>query len=556
MIRWSLMRLLLLLGLSSSFLFAQQPILYNRGAVNAASLAPPGLPNAPIARGSIFSMFGESLGPAASPTLAFPLGTQLGDVSATVTQGAVSVSVFPIFVSPGQMNAVMPSTVTAGLATLRLTYQTRRSNAITVQIADSAPGIFAVSSGGYGPGVVQNFVSQANQPVNSLAIPAARGQVITIWGTGLGPVTFPDNVAPTAGDVSAPVSVTIGGRAAAKLYSGRTPCCSGVDQIVVSVPDDAPYGCWVPVVVKASAMVSNTTTMAIAPAGSRLGNGVCDDAGNPLSKLVRTPGTQAFIHVERVEGVENVNASPAVLKTLEKVYSRFYTRPDSAFHFDPYLSYAPAGSCLVHQTSGDASLGKNFRGVLPTSASSSPQPKQGYSNGTQPLVFSPKRSFFASTVAGTIDGIGIDTDLVGGGATFTIDPGGSNPSVIPLTLAASPGWTRPDGILEIPRDAPFDLAFAPGDATAPTAIVVNAYSAVTNASVMVNCLAAPGARTFTIPADGLANLPASYGIVDGSYANLAIGTLGVNKAISFSNAFAANGILVNSRWQVQSVVMR
>src|SRR5260221_1154593 len=102
------MRLLLLL-LSVGTLFAQQPILYIRGAVNAASLAPPGLPNAPIARGSIFSVFGENLGPAQSPPLAFPLSTALGGVSLSVTQDTITKSAFPIYVSATQINAVMPS---------------------------------------------------------------------------------------------------------------------------------------------------------------------------------------------------------------------------------------------------------------------------------------------------------------------------------------------------------------------------------------------------------------------------------------------------------------
>jgi hypothetical protein len=51
-------------------LFAQQPILYSRGAVNAASLAPFGLPNSAIAAGSIFTIFGENLGPVVGQTAA------------------------------------------------------------------------------------------------------------------------------------------------------------------------------------------------------------------------------------------------------------------------------------------------------------------------------------------------------------------------------------------------------------------------------------------------------------------------------------------------------
>jgi uncharacterized protein (TIGR03437 family) len=352
---------------AASALFAQQPILYNRGAVNAASLAPPGLPNASIARGSAFSVFGEKLGPAQSPALAFPLSSTLGGVSLSVTQNGVAAQAFPTYVSASQVNAIMPSTVTAGLATLRLTYNNVKSNAITIRIADSAPGIFAISSGGFGPGVVQNYVTAANQPVNSLTTPAAPGQVVTIWGTGLGPVTFPDNVAPTPGNVSTPVTVTVGGQAAAVAYSGRSPCCSGVDQIVATVPNNAPLGCWVPVSVNAGGTVSNTATMAIAATGAAS----CDDPGNPYSKLVRTPGTQAVIALEQVNAVEDVDTASAVTETLQNLFSQSYARPASPYNFDPYLSYPPPGTCLVHQTSGDASLTPSLRGAV---RGSGPQP--------------------------------------------------------------------------------------------------------------------------------------------------------------------------------------
>ena len=327
----------------------------------------------------MFTVFGENLGPAQSPSLAFPLSTSLGGVALSVTQGTATTSTFPICVSAGQVNAIMPSTVTAGLATLRLTYQNVRTNAITIQIADSAPGIFAVSSGGYGPGVVQNYVSAANQAVNSMVAPATPGQVITIWGTALGPVTFADNVAPTAGNVAAPVSVTIGGQTAAVAYSGRSPCCSGVDQIVATVPSSAPLGCWVPISIDVGSVVSNTATIAIAGPGASS----CDDPGNPLSKLVRTAGTQAYVDLEQIDSIENGNASPATAKTLYKLYTRFFARPDTQFAFDPYMSYPPAGSCLVHEASGDTYYEKTLRGAPPAAASLAKQPTQIYNNGSR-----------------------------------------------------------------------------------------------------------------------------------------------------------------------------
>src|SRR5580698_6832343 len=101
------MRIVVLVFLASA-LFAQQPIVYNRGTVNAASLAPPGLPNGPIALGSVFSVFGENLGPAQSPALSFPLSPTLGGVSLSITQSGATTQAYPLYVSPGQINAVMP----------------------------------------------------------------------------------------------------------------------------------------------------------------------------------------------------------------------------------------------------------------------------------------------------------------------------------------------------------------------------------------------------------------------------------------------------------------
>ncbi len=532
--------------------FAQQPILYYRGTVNAASLAPFGLPNAPIARGSVFTVFGENLGPAQSPALAFPLSTTLGGVALTVTQSGVTTSAYPIFVSAGQVNAILPSTVKGGLATLRLTYNNVKSNAATIQISDAGPGIFAVSSGGYGPGIVQNYVSAASQPINSSVAPASPGQVITIWGTGLGPVTFADNVAPTPGNVTTAVSVKIGGQPAAIAYAGRSPCCAGVDQIVATVPANAPLGCWVPVTINAGGWISNTATMAIAAPGAT----GCSDATNPLSAIVRTPGTQAYLDFERMNTIDNVTVSPPNVNTMDKLYTRFYTQADSPYNFDPYMSYPPEGSCIVNETSGNAFLNKSLRGALPASASLNPQPTQAYNNGTQTLTFSPSGAFFSSSVAATENSTSVLMNPLGGNGNLTIDPSGPNRTVVPMTIAAAPSWTTPSGILTIPRNAPFTVNFTPGDPAAPTGIVLYSYTASYNATVSINCLAAPGATSFTIPADLLSEIPATYGLIDGSYVNLFVGTLGFNHAAAFSNGLAASGIYLSSNWLGQAVVLQ
>src|ERR1017187_1051666 len=96
---------LVLLVFAASALFAQQPILYHRGTVNAASLAPFGLPNAPIARGSVFTVFGENLGPAQSPALSFPLSATLGGVSiADLGAQSVLATIATPSLDPGNSN--------------------------------------------------------------------------------------------------------------------------------------------------------------------------------------------------------------------------------------------------------------------------------------------------------------------------------------------------------------------------------------------------------------------------------------------------------------------
>src|SRR5271166_6372820 len=148
--------------------------------------------------------------------------------------------------------------------------------------------------GGFGPGVFQNFNSATDQPVNSLAISAQPGQTVILWGTGLGPVTFADNIAPTPGSLPTAVEVFVGGKSATVSYSGRSPCCSGTDQIVFTVPLNAPAGCWVPVQVRtAGTILSNSTTMAIsAAAGSP-----CAETNNPFAMKFVNGGKLGWLNL-------------------------------------------------------------------------------------------------------------------------------------------------------------------------------------------------------------------------------------------------------------------
>jgi len=92
-----------------------QPYINTNGVVNAASFTPPDLPGGALARGRLFTIFGRQLGPATGVSAtSFPLGTTLSGVSIRVFQGTTTVDAIPVFVSAGQINAIMPSNAPLG----------------------------------------------------------------------------------------------------------------------------------------------------------------------------------------------------------------------------------------------------------------------------------------------------------------------------------------------------------------------------------------------------------------------------------------------------------
>ncbi len=64
------------------------------------------------------------------------------------------------------------------------------------------------------------------------------------------------------------LSLYIGGAKAEVSYQGRSGCCIGEDQIVFKVPDDAPVGCAVPLLVQIGGALSNSVWIPVAK-GSR-----------------------------------------------------------------------------------------------------------------------------------------------------------------------------------------------------------------------------------------------------------------------------------------------
>ena len=229
------------------------PVAYNDGTVNGASFAP----RAAIAAGSIASVFGANL---------------IGSSSESLTVKLNNIKV-PIFaVSPGQINFQVPWEL-AGQSQASLTVTTNglTSSPVTVSLAPLAPGIFSTSATGSGQGsvLIANTAFIA-APVGALpgSRPVARGDSISIYCTGLGPVTNQPPMGLVASGSPQSVTVTtplvkIGGITVPAAFSGLAPGIVGLYQVNVQVPTAVAPGSEVPVSLLMGDSISNTVTIAV-----------------------------------------------------------------------------------------------------------------------------------------------------------------------------------------------------------------------------------------------------------------------------------------------------
>ena len=492
--------------------YSQPPLIYNRAVLNAASFMPPSLPGGAIAQGSIFSIFGTRLGPMSpAQANAFPLGTTLGGISITITQGSSTVNAIPLFVSDGQINAIMPSNAPAGFASMRIMSGNIRSNPMTVRIATSAFGIFTATGTGIGPGILTNFVSAGVQPVNSPTITAEPGQTMTLYGTGLGPVQA-DNVAAAGENLAIKVEVFVGGVSATPLYSGRAPGFAGLDQINFQVPANAPLGCWVPVYVRTNGTgVSNVVTMAIQSDGS-----ACSDAQNPFSQaLVAGKNFGGFVTV-RGTTREDVGTKAPVDVTGDYSGAVAYSAGSSPFPFQPLASLPPAGTCNAYSVKGDLLGGDPLPG-----ATGAKQLDLGMLSGlTGPRGMKPMTSLFTGALAAYLGGA-LSNNLIPNslyldpGSYSITSPGGKDvgPFQASFTVPQPLTWTNRDQLTAVPRSQPLTVAWSGGASGDLVGVVGFGEDLPTYASTVFACLAPPSATSFTVPAAILANLPATRGNV-------------------------------------------
>ena len=214
-----------------------------------------------VASNSIISIFGQDFAPAGTmvrnPVLENGrLSTRLADTCVEIDGNRSPM--FAVF--PTQINLQVSSEVSPGNRSVVVirgcgTGNEQRSQPEPVSVASVAPAFF-------------NFINNLNgrNPIAALHgggpdrvgppgliqgvdfTPAQPGEFVSLFATGLGPTNPPFAAGEIPGqvaDVTGSVSISIGGAvapAADLFYVGVAPCCAGLYQVVVKVPNNAANG--------------------------------------------------------------------------------------------------------------------------------------------------------------------------------------------------------------------------------------------------------------------------------------------------------------------------
>jgi uncharacterized protein (TIGR03437 family) len=268
-------------GLSDPVKVSTGPTIYPGGILNAAG--PVGvtndLPGNPfdvdLSPGMFAAIYGSGLSGATALATTNPYPKTLANVSVLVN--GVSAPLY--YVSAGQIDFVIPWSTPSGPATVQVMSGGVPSNSVTLQV-ENAPQVFTTNQQGFGQAAVLiagTAILAAPAGAFPGSRPAAKGEYLSLYATGLGPVMNPPaDGAPAAGlspTITQP-TVRIGCLGASgnlalcavtPQFSGLAPGFVGLYQVNFQVPTNAVSGGQVPleVIMQTGGRPSNIVTIAV-----------------------------------------------------------------------------------------------------------------------------------------------------------------------------------------------------------------------------------------------------------------------------------------------------
>jgi len=495
--------------LSAAAAALAQPVVSPNGMVNAASSVPAGLPNGDVAQGSIFSIYGNNMGPAAPGVSAtsFPLPTSggLSGVSVQVTDSAATTRyAILLFVYAGQINAVLPSATALGQASLTVTYNRQTSAAQTFNVVARSVGLFTRNAAGSGPGIVQLYHGTEKPTFNDISNSAIPGDAAVLWGTGLGPVTGDETQQPVVPvPLAANAEVWVGGQQVPPsnvAYEGRATF-AGEDQINFTVPNIS--GCYVPVFVKVGNIVSNTVSMSIGASGGTCSDPLTNYTGLNLQSNGLRQGSLTLLRI-----AEQNQLPPFGTMATDAATGLFDSYNWTQLAASRGIGVSVYGACTVYAFSGILATTADI--IAPTYLDAGTLSLVGPAGGSPISITATNKGVYNKLLGGS-NGFPAPPYLSPGSYTLT-GTGGADvgPFTSTLNLPATFTWTNMDAIASVTRSNGVTVNWTGGAGY----LLIRGYSAIltspdTGAGAMFICLAPASAGAFTVPPNVLLALPAS-----------------------------------------------
>src|SRR5579862_1654287 len=488
---------------------------------NIYSWTLPGLPNYGIAQGSIFAIFGANLASTTVPLQPPPLQTTLSGVTVNVTVGGTTTQALLYYLSPTQINAVLPSATPVGTGTITVTNGAGTSADFPIIVLKNGFGLLTWN---YGNGPVQGYnASDGYVLMNQLAA-TNPGDVLELWGTGLGPVQG-DATLVNAGDS---VEVDIGGVKAQLNYAGRSGF-TGLDQINVVVPAGV-SGCNASVVVKSGNIYSNFGTLPVVASGRTCSDPTIPFSADLLAKIAQTGSISI--------GVVGISQTTTQGTTVGGITVGGGTT-DSG-HAD-FIKFTYAEFIEGASYSGFAtSIGSCAVSFFKTSTNNPnpPQPFQfTYLNAGNDVNINGPNGLIAMPLT-TTNGIefystpsSVPSFIPASGGTFTFDNGSGGPDVggfsTQLQISAPFTWTNMNSISMVSRASGLGVNWTGGDPGTFVNITGLSFGAVNGSSTdfvagSFTCQAPTSAGSFTVPAAVLQSMPPSATIAGISFSTLSL----------------------------------
>ena len=215
------------------------PSISPSGIVNGATSAP-----GPMAPNSWVTVYGSNLSVTTrawsdSDFLNAGLPFSLDGVSVILT-GAPRLA-YVGYVSPSQVNFLLPSNLSSGTVQVQVRNPAGISNQVPITVQANAPQLFTAD----GKYVLATHMNGSLVGRGGTSPPAAPGEAIIIYGTGLGPTNpalIPGQLPTQPASLTGTQQVMIGGADAVVVSAGIVPGSAGLYQLNVRVPDSLSDG--------------------------------------------------------------------------------------------------------------------------------------------------------------------------------------------------------------------------------------------------------------------------------------------------------------------------